>query len=87
MVMCTSVFFITLFQCKPITYAWRQIIPTERGTCLEPKGIVTLGYVFSVESIILDFFYAILPGFIFWGLQMKKSEKIGLIVLMSLGVL
>jgi hypothetical protein len=87
LVACTLVFFFCLFQCKPISYSWRQVIPTEKGTCISPHTIVTLGYILSVVSIVLDFFYAVLPGFIFWGLQMKKSEKVVLMILMSLGVL
>lgn len=88
LVLCTLVFFFCLFQCQPISYSWRQIIPTEKGSCgISPDTIVTLGYVLSVDSIVLDFFYAILPGFIFWNLQMRMSEKVVLITLMGLGIL
>jgi hypothetical protein len=87
LIACTLVFFICLFQCKPISYSWRQIIPTEKGTCVSQDMTVNLGYVLSVISAVLDFFYAILPGFIFWGLQMKRSENIVLMILMSLGIL
>jgi hypothetical protein len=87
LIACTLVFFICLFQCKPIAYSWRQVIPTEKGTCISPDTIVTIGYVLSVVSIVLDFFYAVLPGFVFWGLQMKRAEKVVLIILMSLGIL
>jgi hypothetical protein len=87
LVSCSFAFFFCLFQCKPISYSWRQIIPTEKGTCINPNTMVTLGYIMSVVFIVLDFFYALLPGFIFWGLQMNRSEKVVLMVLMSLGIL
>lgn len=39
-----------------------------------------------VYNIIMDFAFAFFPWWITWKLDMKKSEKIGLCVTMSLGV-
>jgi hypothetical protein len=82
-----SLFLVFLLQCKPIAYAWRQIIPTAKGTCSDLAMIVNIGYLVSAVSIALDFLYAILPGFMFWDLQMETKKKVVLIGLMSMGLL
>ena len=46
-----------------------------------PADGVALGY-----SALMDFVLAFLPWRIVWSLQMKKKEKFGVAVAMSLGV-
>ena len=40
--------------------------------------------MFSAYNILMDFIFAIYPWLIMWKLDMKKSEKLGLCVVMSL---
>src|SRR5689334_7656636 len=73
--MCISVvagtvfFFVTLFQCKPISFFWNKSQP---GECIKIDIIIALAYLYSVFSIISDFTFAILPGFLVWNLQLKR---------------
>ncbi|KAF1999786.1 hypothetical protein P154DRAFT_599980 [Amniculicola lignicola CBS 123094] len=41
----------------------------------------------NVYNILMDFFFASVPWYITWGLDMRKAEKIGLCVTMSLGMI
>lgn len=82
---CIFVFCIYLFGCHPISYAWRQYDPRVKGHCLKKSWLSGVGYSFSGFSIALDLLYAILPGFMFWDLQMETKKKIMLISLMSSG--
>lgn len=71
-------------QCTPIERLWNHSIP---GTCW-PRG-VKVGYdIFSgAYSGSMDITLAMLPWRIVWNLQMKKREKFGVAVAMSMGVL
>lgn len=82
---CTAIFFLYLFGCKPISYSWRQFDPRVKGKCLKRSLLSTVSDGFSGFSIALDLLYAILPGFMFWDLQMETKKKIVLISLMSMG--
>ena len=42
---------------------------------------------FSVYNIVMDFMFAIFPWFITWPLNLKRGEKIGLCVTLSLGMM
>ncbi|KAF2110338.1 hypothetical protein BDV96DRAFT_501034 [Lophiotrema nucula] len=75
-------FFVTLFQCHPISYFWDKLQP---GSCINVEVIVALGYLYSVFSIISDFTFAILPGFIVWKLQLNMRTKMALIPLLAMG--
>lgn len=76
-------FFVTLFQCKPISYFWRK--HTQTGQCMSIEVIVALGYVYSAFSIISDFTFAILPVFLVWNLQLNTKTKWALIPLLTMG--
>ena len=76
-------FFVTLFQCNPISYFWNT--SAQSGTCVNIEIVVALGYLYSVFSIISDFTFAILPGFLVMTLQLKRRTKIALIPLLAMG--
>lgn len=82
-VSCLALFFVTLFQCNPIRYFWEKSL--ENGTCINDNVIVALGFLYSVFGIIADFTFALLPAFLVWNLQLKKSTKIALIPLLTMG--
>ncbi|KAK7180128.1 hypothetical protein DPSP01_012291 [Paraphaeosphaeria sporulosa] len=76
-------FFVTLFQCHPISYFWNDY--SQSGSCVNIEIIIALGYLYSCFSIISDFTFAILPAFLVMGLQLKKRTKIALIPLLAMG--
>ncbi|CAN9212379.1 hypothetical protein CC77DRAFT_560505 [Alternaria alternata] len=87
--MCVSViaggafFFVCLFQCYPVSYMWDRT--SQQGKCVDNTVISALGYVYSVFSIITDFTFAIIPGFLVWHLQLKRRTKVALIPLITMG--
>ncbi|KAH7167098.1 hypothetical protein DER46DRAFT_625040 [Fusarium sp. MPI-SDFR-AT-0072] len=80
---CTGVvfFFVTLFQCTPISYFWNQDQP---GKCVKPEVIMALTYLYSVFSVISDFTCAILPMFLVFKLNMGRKTKLALIPIMAM---
>ncbi|KAK5651492.1 hypothetical protein OQA88_11946 [Cercophora sp. LCS_1] len=57
------------------------------GKCLPLGFIINLVYVSGAYSAACDFVLAMLPWPIIWNLQMKKKEKLGVGIAMSMGVL
>jgi hypothetical protein len=87
--MCVSIiaggafFFVCLFQCYPVSYMWDRT--SQEGKCVDNTVITALGYVYSIFSIITDFTFAIIPGFLVWHLQLKRRTKVALIPLITMG--
>ncbi|UNI24555.1 hypothetical protein JDV02_010290 [Purpureocillium takamizusanense] len=75
-------FFVTLFQCNPISSYWDK---DQGGHCLNMNIIMALAYLYSVFSVITDFTFAILPGFIIWHLKLKTRARVALIGLVVMG--
>jgi hypothetical protein len=69
-------FFVTLFQCNPISYFWDK---DGKGTCVNMEVIIALTYLYSACSVICDFTFALLPVVLIWGLNMDKKTKVALI--------
>ena len=81
-----AVFLSALFvwiNCTPIEKTWNYYM---EGTCWDP--VVTLHYnIFAaVYSALTDIALSVLPWKFLWSLQMKRSEKIGVGLAMSMGV-
>ncbi|KAK1967041.1 hypothetical protein LY78DRAFT_692322 [Colletotrichum sublineola] len=75
-------FFVTLFQCHPISYFWNKDQP---GGCIDINVVIGLAYSYSASSVISDFAFAILPAFIVWNLQVPSGTKFALIPLLMMG--
>lgn len=75
-------FFVTLFQCRPISHFWNKDIS---GRCINPNVVVGLAYLYSAFSIVSDFTFAIIPAFLVWNLQLNRRTKIALIPLLTMG--
>ncbi|KAF2818768.1 hypothetical protein CC86DRAFT_388689 [Ophiobolus disseminans] len=75
-------FFVIVFQCQPVYYFWDK---SNKGTCVPNDLIVGLAYTYSIFSIISDFTFAIIPGFLVWHLQLKRRAKVALIPLIAMG--
>lgn len=80
---CTGIvfFFVTLFQCNPISFFWNRDQP---GKCVDVEVIIALTYLYSVFSVISDFTCAILPIFLVWKLNMGRKTKLALIPVMAM---
>jgi len=71
--------------CKPLSAQWKPaLIPTNCGS---PRVITGIAYFIGVCSIVTDWACAILPIFIFWNVQLRKSIRVSLVVVLSLGIL
>ncbi|KAI0184773.1 hypothetical protein EV127DRAFT_224571 [Xylaria flabelliformis] len=77
-------FFVTLFQCNPITFFWDKSI--RGGWCIDPHIIAALTYLYSAFSVICDFTFAILPMFLVFSLQIGRRSKIALIPILGIGI-
>ena len=75
-------FFVCLFQCSPVWYMWDK---TAEGKCVNGTVIAALSYVYSGFSILSDFTFAIIPGFVVWELQLKRRAKFALLPLIIMG--
>jgi hypothetical protein len=78
-------FFVTLFQCQPISHFWMQAIPGTEGHCIDGVVIAALAYLYSGINVIVDFTFALLPGFLIYGLQLDRKTKFFLVPLLGMG--
>ncbi|KAF2129613.1 hypothetical protein P153DRAFT_376043 [Dothidotthia symphoricarpi CBS 119687] len=74
-------FFVTLFQCSPISFFWNQNQP---GSCVPTDVIIALTFLYSAVAIITDFTFAILPFFLIMGLNMSMNMKVMLIPILGM---
>ncbi|KAH8728786.1 hypothetical protein GQ44DRAFT_675386 [Phaeosphaeriaceae sp. PMI808] len=74
-------FFVTLFQCSPISFFWNKHQP---GQCVPIDVIIALTFLYSACAIISDFTFAILPVFLIWGLNMPRKTRIMLIPILGM---
>lgn len=76
--------FIIWIQCTPTAKAWD---PTLEGHCWNPVYTVNYGIFNAAWCAVADFYLALLPWTLIWGLQMRTREKIGVGIAMSMGLL
>ncbi|KAL3954010.1 hypothetical protein ACCO45_011966 [Purpureocillium lilacinum] len=81
----TIFFFVTIFQCKPVSFYWTRLGGNIDGTCLSMDVIMSIAYFYSICSIVTDFTFAVLPAFVIWNLQLKMRARLALIVLIAMG--
>ncbi|KAI0023094.1 hypothetical protein F4780DRAFT_127665 [Xylariomycetidae sp. FL0641] len=82
-VTCLAFFFVTIFQCHPVSYFWDKY--SQSGTCVDENVVVGLAYLYSICAILTDFTFALLPAWIISQLKMKVRTKLALIPLMAMG--
>ncbi|KAI0157941.1 hypothetical protein GGR52DRAFT_576912 [Hypoxylon sp. FL1284] len=80
----TSILAISLYlgRCRPIEHLWN---PSSSAECLPDRVFDTVSYFCGAWSAFTDVVLAVFPITLFWNLQMKKSRKISLMILMALG--
>jgi hypothetical protein len=66
-------------QCRPISKLW---IPDTPGSCIH---VITFYYANAVINIVTDIIIYALPIRILWALQLPKRQRLGLVLLFSLG--
>ncbi|CAK7205637.1 hypothetical protein SEUCBS139899_008416 [Sporothrix eucalyptigena] len=80
-------FFIAVFQCRPVSYFWMQPFPTEpRGTCMDGHVIFIVSIVHSVTSACCDWMLGILPIFMLWKIRLNVKTKLTLSILLSMAL-
>jgi hypothetical protein len=71
-------------QCQPTQKLWEKTLP---GSCWDPRILNNFSYWLCAYTTLTDAVLAIVPIAAFWDLQMKRSTKIGLSVLMGMTML
>lgn len=71
-------------QCNPTQKLWEKTMP---GTCWSPNVLNYFSYWLCAYTTLTDVVLAVVPVAAFWKLQMKRSTKIGLCILMSMTML
>ncbi|CAI0646610.1 unnamed protein product [Colletotrichum noveboracense] len=72
---------IPIFQCHPIAKAW---IPSTVGTCLDLPVLWWIGFAFNLCTDLILF---IQPIPFLWRLQLPIIKRLGLIAMLSLGLM
>ena len=81
-----AMFLSALFpwvSCTPVQKSWDIFV---EGTCWHPTVVVHYGMFSGTYSALMDITLALLPWKFLWGLQMKRNEKIGVGIAMSMGI-
>ncbi|EAW08571.1 uncharacterized protein ACLA_033070 [Aspergillus clavatus NRRL 1] len=69
--------------CRDVRILWDETVQT---TCGNGVAVVRFAYYSNSANSACDLFLAVFPTIIFWNLNLKLSVKIGLITLLSLGI-
>ncbi|KAH6645813.1 hypothetical protein BKA67DRAFT_86689 [Truncatella angustata] len=82
-------FLVTLLQCSPVNFFWERVGTfygnPHNGTCVSVEVIIGLAALYSSFSVISDFTFAILPGFLLWDLQIDRRIKFTIIPILAMG--
>ncbi|KAK0717511.1 hypothetical protein B0T26DRAFT_710099 [Lasiosphaeria miniovina] len=70
-------------RCSPVQKTWNPYVP---GTCWDPQVYPIFGMFAAGYSAAMDFVLALLPWTVIWNLQMKRREKVGVALAMSMGI-
>ena len=73
-----------MVQCRPIEKAWRPMVD---GTCWDMRTLINYHIFSGVYSAVVDFSLALLPWPLVLGMSLRRSEKFGIAVAMSMGIL
>lgn len=79
----------TVFQCTPIDGFWLRAASIENAAIYKCRTDISVDSTFASSGIsaFIDWAFGILPVFILWELNVNLKKKIGLGVIMGLGVL
>ena len=75
-------------QCSPPSYFWRgPVDPTAQGSCLHKDVVPISTVVYSAVSAVSDWMLALLPIAMLWHVRINLQTKIGVAMLLGMGVL
>jgi len=79
-------FFLLLFQCRPMSYFYEQILGIP-GSCISSHAVPRATIAHSVISAAMDFILALLPVTMLHHVQLNKRTKASISMLLGMGVL
>jgi hypothetical protein len=85
-IICIIVVEYFLVQCAPISYTWRIVDPTAKGTCLPPAQQIVIGQALSGTTISLDMLFLFVPFFMLRGRGVSSRVKMYIFSIFGLGV-
>ncbi|KAM7187827.1 integral membrane [Naviculisporaceae sp. PSN 640] len=75
-----AIILVTIFQCQPVSKAYKPFMPT--GSCLEKEQFF---FGNSIPNVIQDVFILVLPAREVWRLQVSIRQKIAILGVFVLG--
>ncbi|KAF9694315.1 hypothetical protein EKO04_007413 [Ascochyta lentis] len=80
--------FAIIFQCTPVAAGWDYTLrpPTGNGKCYDATIFKNVGVFNSSVNIATDLLFALIPIPMVWKLQVNVQTRIGLAVILSLGL-
>ncbi|KAJ4342637.1 hypothetical protein N0V87_000846 [Didymella glomerata] len=80
--------FAIIFQCTPVAAGWDYTLrpPTGTGKCYDATIFKNVGVFNSSVNIFTDLLFALIPIPMVWRLQVNLQTRIGLAVILSLGL-
>lgn len=82
--LCIPAAVLPWIQCRPFEKGLDDSIP---GECFDKNISIEYGIFMSAWNAAMDFFLAAIPWTVLWKLNMNTTEKVGIGICMSLGVL
>ena len=73
---------IPWIQCTPIALTWDKSLD---GHCWAPKVGTKIWIATGAYSALVDFVLAAIPWTFLWGIMLKRKEKAGILIAMSMG--
>merc|ERR1712000_719166 len=71
-------------QCRPFMKVFDHSLP---GDCFDPSKVISYAIFVAAWNALMDFVLAALPWSVLWKLNMNSTEKMGVGLCMSLGIL
>lgn len=81
----SALFLWDVFQCNPVMAQWDYTVPGHK--CVSPQEVVNAAYSLSVQNILTDWLYALLPIPMIWNAKMTMQAKITVALVLGLGIL
>jgi len=85
-IICLVVVEYFLVQCSPISYTWRLIDPSVKGTCLPTSQQIVVGFALSGTTISIDMLLLFVPFFMLHGRGVNSRVKMYIYGIFGLGV-
>ncbi|KAG5917822.1 hypothetical protein E4U61_002401 [Claviceps capensis] len=79
-----GLFIWNLLQCTPIEKQWDFRITD--GQCADAGEVLTAAYCLSAMTIVTDWFFALIPIPMLWGIKMNTQAKTTVIFILGIGI-